>query len=115
MSTQSIDSRHHAPAAAGARAGDRSFWGGITLVAIWLAVLFVGIFGGNVETHSAGGDSSSWPVVVIVAIAALLATVSIGRWAFRTPPTAEPSSQESNRAAPGPDEPSPDPHGQRPG
>lgn len=60
------------------------FWGGVTLVAAWLAVLFVGIFGGNIETASAGGDRSSVPVVVIVAIAALLATVSVGRWAFRS-------------------------------
>ena len=60
----------------------REFWGGVTLVAVWLAVLFVGVFGGNVQTSSATGDSSSWPVVVVVAVAALLATVSVGRWAF---------------------------------
>jgi hypothetical protein len=61
----------------------REFWGGVTLLAIWLAVLFVGVFGGNINTASAGGDSSSVPVVVVIAIAALLATVSVGRWAFR--------------------------------
>ena len=60
----------------------KEFWGGVSLVTIWLAVLFVGVFGGNIQTSSAGGDSSSWPVVAVVAVAALLATVSVGRWAF---------------------------------
>lgn len=64
----------------------REFWGGVSLVVAWLAVLFVGIFGGNIETADAGGGASSVPVVVVVAIAALLATVSIGHWAFRQPP-----------------------------
>jgi hypothetical protein len=60
----------------------RELWGGVTLLVAWLAVLFVGIFGGNIESAGAGGGSSSVPVVVVVAIAALLATVSVGRWAF---------------------------------
>lgn len=57
-------------------------WGGIALVTIWLAVLFVGVFGGDIVTTSAGGDGSSVPVVVVVAVVALLATISVGRWAF---------------------------------
>ena len=83
MSAQPMSSSR--PAAMGAWAPwllRREFWGGITLVVVWLSVLFVGIFGGNIESADAGGGSSSVPVVVVVAIAALLATVSIGRWAF---------------------------------
>jgi uncharacterized transporter YbjL len=64
----------------------REFWGGLTLLAMWLAVLFVGIFGGNIVNTQAGGESSSVPVVAVVAVVALLATISVGRWAFRMPP-----------------------------
>jgi len=60
-----------------------TFWGGVTLVTMWLAVLFVGVFGGDIQTASVDGSRSSWPVVVVVALAALLATISVGRWAFR--------------------------------
>ena len=67
----------------------KEFWGGIALVVIWLAVLFVGIWGGDIESTSAGGGSSSVPVVTAVALAALLATVSIGHWAFRQAPAEE--------------------------
>ena len=67
----------------GLLAAQQGVLGGVSLVTIFpLAVLFVGVFGGNVQTTSAGGDSSSWPVVAVVAVAALLATVSVGRWAF---------------------------------
>jgi uncharacterized membrane protein YccC len=59
-----------------------AFWGGVALVAMWLAVLFVGVFGGNIVKTTPGGEGSSWPVVVVVAIAALLGTISVGRWAF---------------------------------
>lgn len=66
---------------------DREFWGGVTLVTIWLAVLFVGVFGGDIKTVGSDGSAASIPVVVVVAIVALLATVSVGRWAFRQRPT----------------------------
>lgn len=61
-----------------------TFWGGVSLVTIWLAVLFVGVFGGDIQIASVDGSRSSWPVVVVVALAAFLATVSVGRWAFRS-------------------------------
>jgi uncharacterized membrane protein YccC len=62
-----------------------AFWGGLALVAMWLAVLFVGVFGGNVVNATPGGSSGSWPVVIVVAVAALLGTISVGRWAFGSP------------------------------
>ncbi|MGZ4223278.1 MAG: hypothetical protein ACXVH3_19360 [Solirubrobacteraceae bacterium] len=49
---------------------------------MWLAVLFVGIFGGNIIRTTAGGTSSSVPVVVVVALVALLGTLVVGRRAF---------------------------------
>lgn len=60
----------------------REFWGGVTLLTMWLAVLLVAIFGGNIQTSDAGGGTSSAPVVVVVAVVALPATISVGRWAF---------------------------------
>ena len=63
----------------------REFWGRFGIAVAWHAVLFVGIFGGNIDTTDAGGGSSSVPVVVVVAIAALLATASIARWALKQP------------------------------
>ncbi|HYB23313.1 MAG TPA: hypothetical protein VED41_05915 [Solirubrobacteraceae bacterium] len=61
----------------------RAFWGGVALVAMWLAVLFVGVFGGSILHTSASGESSSVPVVVVVAVAALLATIPVAHAAFR--------------------------------
>lgn len=63
----------------------REVWGGVTLVTIWLTVLFVGLFGGDIHTSAADGSANSFPVVVIVALVALFATISVGHWAFRAP------------------------------
>jgi len=63
----------------------RELWGGLAIISMWLAVLFVGVFGGNVVSGSPGGSYSSWPVVVVVAVVALLGTVGVGRRAFVAP------------------------------
>ena len=60
----------------------RALWGGLAIISMWLAVLFVGVFGGNIVSTSPGGSTSSWPVVVVVAVVALLGTIGVGRRAF---------------------------------
>jgi hypothetical protein len=61
-------------------------WGTVAIATMWLAVIFVGVFGSNnVVLHDSSGSSSSWPVVVVVAFFALLGTVPVARRAFRQP------------------------------
>jgi hypothetical protein len=57
----------------------RELWAGVSIVAMWLAVLFVGVYGGSINRTSADGSTSSVPVVVVVACAAFVATLVIGR------------------------------------
>lgn len=58
-------------------------WGTVAIATMWLAVLFVGVFGSNnILLHDSSG-SSSWPAVVVVAFFALLGTVPVARRAFR--------------------------------
>jgi hypothetical protein len=58
-------------------------WGTVAIATMWLAVLFVGVFGSNIVVNDSSGSSSSWPVVVVVAFFALLGTVPVARRAFR--------------------------------
>ena len=53
-------------------------WGAITIAVIWLAVLFVGVFGPDMITN----DGTRIPSVVIVAFFACIATVGVARRAF---------------------------------
>ena len=59
-------------------------WGAVAIGVMWLAVLFVGVFGPNIVTHNASGSYGSWPVVVVVAFFAFLGTVPVAKWAFRS-------------------------------
>lgn len=56
----------------------REFWGALTIVAMWLAVLFVGVYGGDVVT----ADGTRIPSAIFVAIFASLATWAVARRAF---------------------------------
>jgi hypothetical protein len=64
----------------------RPLWAGLSNIVMWLAVLFVGVFGGNIVHTGAGGDTGSVPVVVVVAGVALIATWILGRLAFKVTP-----------------------------
>ncbi len=67
----------------------KPLWAGLSMIAMWLAVLFVGVFGGNIVNTSAGGDTSSVPVVVVVAIVAMIASWVLGRVAFAVTPDSD--------------------------
>jgi anthranilate phosphoribosyltransferase len=60
-------------------------WAGLAITAIWLAVLFVGLFAGDIvsiDGTPGAGTSTTVPSVVVVAFFAALATVPIAGWGF---------------------------------
>ena len=60
-----------------------AFWGAISIVAMWLAVLFDGVFGGDMQFSNPSNGSSTIPSAVLVALFAFLGTVAVARHAFR--------------------------------
>ena len=77
MTSHPID---HPPAPSGRSPLD-GLWAGIAIAAIWLAVLAIGLWGGDIQTStgSGGGTATSLPVVAVVAPCALLATIAVAR------------------------------------
>ena len=53
---------------------------------MWLAVLFVGVLGGDIVSSTPGGTSTSVPVVVALLPFVLPATVAVARRGFRPVP-----------------------------
>ena len=58
-------------------------WASLTIIVMWLAVLFAAVFGGNIVNSTVGGDSSSVPSAVAVALFAFLATWVVAWFGFR--------------------------------
>ena len=68
------------PSAAWLRA--RALWAGLSIITMWLAVLFLGLFGGNIVSSTPGSTSTSVPVVVAVLPFVLPATIVVARRGF---------------------------------
>jgi hypothetical protein len=60
-----------------------AFWGAVSIVAMWLAVLFDGVFGSDMVFSNPSNGSSTIPSAVLVALFAMLGTVAVARRAFR--------------------------------
>jgi hypothetical protein len=58
------------------------FWGALAIVSMWLAVLFVGVYGGDMIFHSSSGDGSTIPSAVAVAVFAAIGTSAVAKRAF---------------------------------
>jgi hypothetical protein len=61
-------------------------WASLAIIVMWLAVLFDAIFGPDIVNRSAGGDFSSVPSAVAVALFAFLATWVVAWFGFRRNP-----------------------------
>lgn len=63
----------------------RALWAGLSIITMWLAVLFVGVFGGDF-VHSSPTGFTKFSVVVFLLPFVLPATIVIGRRGFRNAP-----------------------------
>ena len=59
-------------------------WAALAIATMWVTVLLVGLFGGDIVNETPGGTSSRIPGAVAVALLALLATVFVARWGLRS-------------------------------
>jgi len=59
-----------------------AFWGTLAIVAMWLAVLFDGVFGGDM-VFSSPPNVTTIPSAVLVALFAVIGTGSVARRVFR--------------------------------
>lgn len=57
-------------------------WGTLAISLMWLAVLFDGIYGGDIVAVSNDGSSTRIPSAVAVAFFAFLATAAVAKRAF---------------------------------
>jgi len=60
-------------------------WATLSVVAMWLAVLFVGVYGGDMSFHGVDGSFTVMPSVVGVALFAAIGTGSVAKRVFGRP------------------------------
>ena len=59
-----------------------AFWGAVSIVAMWLAVLFDGIYGSDMIFASPSNGTTTIPSAVAVALFAFIGTVAVAKRAF---------------------------------
>jgi len=57
-------------------------WATLAIVAMWMAVLFVGVYGGDMTFHAVDSSWSTIPSVVVVALFAAIGTGSVAKRVF---------------------------------
>ena len=58
------------------------FWAALSIVAMWLAVLFDGIFGGDMVFHNVDGSATIIPSAVALGLFAVIGTSAVAKRVF---------------------------------
>lgn len=61
----------------------REMWASVAISMMWLAVLFDAVYGPNFVSTSSGGNSTTIPSAIFVALFAFLASASVAKRAFQ--------------------------------
>jgi hypothetical protein len=76
----------------------KELWAGLSIITMWIAVLFVGVFGGDFVSSSTTNGFTKIPVVVFLIPFVLVATVAVARRAFtRSPDERHGAPEEETR------------------
>ena len=59
-----------------------AFWGTVAIVTMWLAVLFDGIYGGNMIFTGTDGSVANIPSAVVLGLFAVIDTSAVAKRAF---------------------------------
>jgi len=57
-------------------------WTTLAIVVIWLSVLFAAVYGPNLESTTAGGDHTTLPSAIPMALFAFFATWVVARYGY---------------------------------
>ena len=74
---------HDTPRASSTAVLTRELWASLAIVAIWMAVLFSVVYGGDFQSSTPGGNSTTFPSGVLVALFAAIATWPVAMYGFR--------------------------------
>jgi hypothetical protein len=77
----------------------RALWAGLSIITMWLAVLFVGVFGGDFVSSSATNGLTKFPVVIFLLPFVLPATIVVARRGFTSGPEERQSAPAANTQA----------------
>jgi hypothetical protein len=58
-------------------------WASLTIIVMWLSVLFDAVYGPDIVSHGVAGDSTIVPSAVVVALFAFLGTWVVAKYGFR--------------------------------
>ena len=59
-------------------------WASLTIIVMWLSVLFDAVYGPDIVTKGVAGDTATVPSAVVVALFAFLATWVVAKYGFRS-------------------------------
>jgi uncharacterized membrane protein YgdD (TMEM256/DUF423 family) len=75
-------------------------WASLTIVSMWIAVLFTAVWAPSLEATSSNGDSFTIPAAVAVSLFAAIATIVVSAVGFRGEAQAEKSVEPEKAPEP---------------